>query len=301
MKKLPTISGRATVRIWLIVWALFFAWSGMAPYIAPHTGAIADVAAGLSLACFWAGTALTIIVLWLYYRGKVTDSKFNPRWLPYTCIGAWAAYLALIGSGRFIPFSEPFMYAMTMSIQVGSLLILPSIAVLLLGIGRPATPKKVQKQFNPAILRTVGSLIIAALVIGTYAAIRTEWTPIEEGKFVYNNTANGLGFAALALTVLLSYLQRDIYWLSRNKSLKLDERQIQERQQVFETSYKICAILVFAAFCVILTYRSSLIAVVQHDNTTPGNMLWPFANLVTALFALPLLVATYRKHTAKMH
>jgi hypothetical protein len=299
MKNFPTISARSVVRIWLAACALFTIGSDVLAFIVPRTGPIADLTSRILLADFWVGTALTAIVLWLFYQGKAADSKFNPRWIMYVCISAWILYLLLIGSAQFMPFSEPYMRITSNAIEIAYLSTVPAIVVAFLGLGKPKTNQRNGKDANPVLLRVIGAAIVAALSIGTYAAVRAVWTPAEDGKFVYNNIANGLGCAALGLTIVLSYLQRDVYWLNHGRATKLDEREIQVRQQVFETSYKLGALLVFAAFCAVFTHRQSLLVMIQHDSSTPGNILWPFANVVIALFALPLLVAIYHKRTSR--
>jgi len=300
MKQLLTLKPRNIVRTWLGVWGLYALLTYGASFFLPHTGSVAHAVGLLIGLLTWAGTVLTIVVLTLYYLGRVTDSKFNPRWILYACIGAWAAYLLLIGSAS-VPFLSLLLsshygviYFMMMFIQTASFLTLPAVAIALLGIGKPIRKEKMREPANAVLLQVLASVVIAVLSIGAYAAIRTLWTPADHGKFVYNNLANGLGCSAIVLITILSYLQRDVYWLNRGRVSGLDERQIKERQEVFETSYKIGAILVFAAFCAVFIHRHGLLLAVQHDSETPGNILWPFANLVLALFALPLLVATYK-------
>ncbi len=300
-KSLPTLTARNIIRLWLGTWGLYALLYIIPWFDSYHTGSTAMLIGAVSQTVFWAGSLLTLIVLALYYRGKGTDSKFNPRWLIYICVAAWAAYLLLIGAvGRFVPMllAGSFMNIASTTFFVAGLTTLPAIVVAFLGLGKQTREQEAQRAANSTALRVLAALIVLALAIGTYAAIRTGWTSVEDGKFVYNNTANGFGCAALALIVALSYLQRDVYWLNRGRTVKLDERQIQERQQVFETSYKLGTALVFVAFCIVFTHKQSLLTMVQHDSFTPGNILWPFANIVMALFALPLLVAAYRKRKA---
>ena len=291
MKDLTKLNARSLIRVWLSVWGVYFALGILNAFAQLNS----YVLAGVLWIIFWSGVILTFPVFVAYYRGKATTSKFNPMWIVYTCIGAWGTYLLIIGSVRFTPFWQPIIFLMMLSRQIGALLVLPSLIVAFLGLGKQRTGKEKSVASSHLLLQIIATLVIATLSIGTYAAIRTLWISPEDGKFIYNNTANGAGIVGLALIALLSYLQRDIYWIGRGRSMKLDERELAERRYVFEISHKIGTALVFAALAIVFTHEHSIPTIVRHDSMTPGDMLWPFANLALTLFALPLVVAAYRK------
>ncbi|HSX31403.1 MAG TPA: hypothetical protein VLE99_05795 [Candidatus Saccharimonadales bacterium] len=288
MKTQTILTARNLVRSWLTVWAVWFLW----PLVPPFSHMRLPVQA--SQALFWIGALLTVPVFVLFYRGKAEKSRFNPAWIMYVCIVAWCLYLLLIGGGSVLPLPGWLLWAFPWAFEIAGLLTLPALVVAFLGIGKRRAETATSRSVSPVVLRLMGSLLVVALAVGTYAAIRTLWTSYTGGKFVYNNLANGCGFAAVALTVILSYLQHDVYWLGRGRTAQLDERQVQERRQVFEASYKLGTLLVFIGLATLFMYKHSLLAMAQNDLATPGDMLWPVANLTCTLFALPLLVAAFR-------
>ena len=121
--------------------------------------------------------------------------------------------------------------------------------------------------------------------------------PIAHDRFVVENTATVAGVLAIGLTVLLSAVQKDIYWVDRRQGIKLDERQLRARQVVFEQSYKqgIILILLFGIFGP--DAHTDAIKAVLNSNlgSIPGHYFWPWWNMLTALLALPLAVAAWHK------
>jgi len=286
------LTARNLIRGWLTIWSLYFALDAIESLPTVSSSVIVHVMSVL----YVVGTVLTVPAFILFYAGKAKNSKFNPIWIVYTCIIAWGIFLLSLGSGYFnVPFSV-VIFLLGISHLVASLLTIPALIVAFLGLIKQRDDKELSRHpVNQPLAQAVAGLTVLALGIGTYAAIHTLGISAENDKFVYNNLANGLGLGAVALIALLSYLQRDIYWLGRGRSLKLDERQLHERQQVFETSYKIGTALVFYALYLLYGYRHSIPTIVRRDSVTPGDMLWPFANLALTLFALPLLVAACKK------
>lgn len=153
---------------------------------------------------------------------------------------------------------------------------------------------------NKSLAKTIALLVLVSLVVCVYSAIKSLWMSpsidVYFNRFVYENIATGFGFAAIVLALILSTLQRDVYWVAQSKSLKLDERQTKERQQVFELSYKIAAFLVLgaAAYCADTFYLIPAI-IANNYGTLPGHLLWLPYSVVIALFALPLIVAAWKK------
>jgi hypothetical protein len=148
--------------------------------------------------------------------------------------------------------------------------------------------------------RVLAGLLIAALAISTGAAIRSLWySPVSQNfndRFIYENVATTIGLASIGLALLLSALQKDIYWITRKKSLDLDERQLQERREVFEYSYKAGSLLVLVSIIWLngkLWQMPSIIS--NNGGAMPGHIYWIGTNLIVALFALPLIVGAYKK------
>lgn len=148
--------------------------------------------------------------------------------------------------------------------------------------------------------RILAGLILLTVIFGTWFAIQSLWVgafETDRNKFALENTATGATIAAAVLTLLLSTLQRDVYWMTKRKPGSLDERETYERRQVFEKSYK------FGAFISIVTiwgYLGNLDAVqrIKAFNSAsqlPGHYFIPAYCLVISLFALPLIVATWKK------
>jgi uncharacterized membrane protein (UPF0182 family) len=158
-----------------------------------------------------------------------------------------------------------------------------------------------QEDADSTILsKVVAALIVAALVASTYTAIKSlwigPWDPSYDDKFIYENVATGTGFATIVLVFILSALQKDIYWVTRRNTVRLDERLIKERQQVFETSYKLGAFLVL----IVAGYFAKGIRDIQpilanSVRIVPDHLAWLGYHLSIALFALPLIIAAWRK------
>ena len=150
-----------------------------------------------------------------------------------------------------------------------------------------------------AALKIIASLTaIAILTCAISAAISITKPPFDEAgmKFVYENTATAAGITAWILTVLLSILQKDIYWINRRKNAQFDERLIKERQEIFETSYKIGAFLTVQTILLINISVPKMIEIASATNSQsiPGAFYWILISLLTALYALPLTIAAWK-------
>jgi hypothetical protein len=152
-----------------------------------------------------------------------------------------------------------------------------------------------------ATARLLSVLIFGLLAVSTYMAIQSLWVELSDpirNRFVLENTATGTSFAAIVLILFLSTLQKDVYWFTKRKPGTLDERQIQERRAVFETSYKYATVLVIIAAYSIANNLDAIPRVMELNKFSygvPGHIGWPIYNVVIALFAIPLSVAAWRK------
>lgn len=161
--------------------------------------------------------------------------------------------------------------------------------------------KRKNNSVDKKIGRAVALLIILCAIASVVCLVRSLYinpADIYGGdKFVLQNTATGLAFVAIFLSLLLSALQKDVYWISRSKTNKLDEREIKERQEVFETSYKIGAWFILISLVIILNLYNDLPQFLANNHGNISDFLfWPFYVIIIVIFALPLMVAALRKN-----
>jgi Ca2+/H+ antiporter len=174
------------------------------------------------------------------------------------------------------------------------------LAVVIVRQLRIRNPSKDTYASSP-IAKTLALLIAAALLVSTFTAIESVWLDPSHTKYVYENTSSATGFGAILLVFVLSAIQKDVYWVTRKRTLQLDERQIKERQEVFETSYKLGAFVVLAAAWAFASYSHSLPAVIDINfNAVPSRLYWPVYNVAIALFAIPLLVAAWKRKSSQL-
>lgn len=151
------------------------------------------------------------------------------------------------------------------------------------------------------LAKVTATLIIGSLVFATWFSIQSLWIePFDQfrNKFVLENIATGATIAAAILTLILSTLQRDVYWMTKRKPGILDERQVKDRQDAFERSYKFGAVL---AIITLWGYLSSVDSIGRikeiavSPDALPGHYFVPAYCLAIALFALPLIIAAWKK------
>ncbi len=146
-------------------------------------------------------------------------------------------------------------------------------------------------------------VIAASLILSTYATIASLWiSPFKADytdRFVFENIATIAGLISIALTFVLSAIQKNIYWTTRKDTAGLDERQLHDRHKVFEKSYKIAALIVAALGWYLFNTLHNIPTIISyHHGTVPGHLAWLPINLAVTLFALPLILAT-RKSSFK--
>lgn len=223
--------------------------------------------------------------------------KPNRRWVLWAWLTAWLLpVLILIVANLFR--SDTYLKSASIIApltNLGSILTLPAIIVLIAEVISKRKPEPVTE--NPKLIgiaKAVAVLLVIGLAISMYAAL-SSFTIDPFGlnggsRFVYENIARGLTVASIFLTLLLSAIQKDLYWVSKKSRLKLDERQLHQRQEVFEQSYKIAAWTLFICL-VLLVMNTSYIKWLVTSQHFGGDTLIPFYNLVTFVFALPLVIA----------
>ena len=217
------------------------------------------------------------------------------------CLVSWGLSLLLLASPSVLVPNLASLPIALLPITLMAAAILTIPAAIVVARGLSTLQAKDERFISSPLAKTLAALLVACLVVSTFTAIKSLWcTPLQPNwgnRFIYENIATGTGFAAIALTFILSALQRDIYWTTRSKKALLDERQLQQRRAVFETSYKLAFFLVLAAAFVFSQTVHNVPAIMDNNafNTVPGHLSWPGYNVVIALFALPLVVAAWKK------
>lgn len=221
-------------------------------------------------------------------------TEFKMSKLVMLAIILWALFLISLVT---FPGGNTLTVLIPIIAVAGSFVTIAAVVKLMLGAARPIPQR--QEFSNNWLTKSLAVITPVLLIGGTYFAIRSLWVNVivdPHTKFLYNGLANGLGFGAIAAISFLSAAQKNIYWLGRDKSLKLDEMQIQERRKIFEVSYKISAWLVLIAAWLLYVHISSLPAIIK-DSTNisiiQSSLAWPFINLALTLFALPLVIASW--------
>lgn len=153
-------------------------------------------------------------------------------------------------------------------------------------------------------VKILSILVVLSLGVCTITAWKSLWlNPFEVtygDRFVYQNVATAAGISSIILTFLLSALQKDTYWLVRIKDLQLDERQVRQRQEVFEKSYKVSTVLLLVAVWLFTGNGSDLPTILaKNGGSVPGHLYWPAACVLTATVAMPMIIAAWHRTAAK--
>lgn len=207
-----------------------------------------------------------------------------------------AILLALIAVGMSLLGSFSLDFLPWVLRLAGSIAIGAAVYALMVA----AEEQNEESGLNAWLAKSLSALIIIALVTCAVTAIKSlSYIPMVDifgRQFVYENLATGSGFAAIVLIFILSALQKDIYWITRKRSVNFDERQMHERRQIFETSYRIGAFLVLGAACFFTKTIHNIPQIIAGNfYTVPSHIYWlPFVVALT-LFALPLILAAWKR------
>lgn len=224
--------------------------------------------------------------------------KINLSWAVTACLTFWGLVLLLLVSPSFVGSNSIVSAFLPLALTIAGLLTFASVVILIFGLST-RNPKS-EDYTHSAMAKILAALVVVAIVVSTATAIKSLWySPLNAtfgDRFVYENIATGVGFAGIVLTVLLSAVQKDIYWVTRKRTVALDERQLQERREVFETSYKLGAFIVLLAVLWLNSKIYNVPAIFAHTNgSVPGHVYWIGVNLALTMFALPLIVAAWKK------
>ncbi len=213
---------------------------------------------------------------------------------------SWSFFAASYLTLRFYGSSEAMNYIGLVLPGVVLMAIISTIIGLFQGFftsPEDAKDSRIAKA-NGLSARVLTILIIVAIIISGYCALASLWTAASSDKLQLSTVSNLVGLLSLLLVSWLSAVQKDIYWVSRKKAVKFDERQIQERQQVFERSYKWIAALVAVTAWFLLAFQNLFhdAYVNPANDLLSGMIFWPFFLFAVLIFALPLIIAAWRHH-----
>lgn len=159
--------------------------------------------------------------------------------------------------------------------------------------------KEADSKKSSFLARTAATLTLVLLLLSSYYIVSSFWvSPFESDglRFVYQNTAVTASIISIVIVMILSAAQKDVFWPTKRKSLKLDERELAERNIVLEKSYRICALMSLFVAWFIASYGNNLPAIIElNGGSVPGHLYWLAANFAVAVYAIPLAVAAYRK------
>ena len=200
-------------------------------------------------------------------------------------IGVATVNLSLLGlaSINFIPWPIQIIIALLLGLTTHQLIV------------RARQRGNQRKEVYSQVYRALSICILALLATSVFTAAKSIESD-DSIKFILENTSIITGCTAVIVIFILAGLQKEIYWISRINARKLDEREIKERQEVFEKSYKYGTLIVLIAMHPI----ASLIYTAPHDvvaisSAAPWHVLWIPLSVGVLLFALPLIIAAFKK------
>jgi hypothetical protein len=224
---------------------------------------------------------------------------YKASWVVVAALIVWSIVLLLLISPSLFPTNDSVFILLTLLSGVAVILTIGSAIILLLGLG--INNPRIKDYTHTPAAKILTLLLVTCLIISTATAIRSLWfnpgAPDFADKFVYENIATGTGFAAIFLTFVVSSMQRDIYWFNRSKrAIALDERQLRERQQVLELSYKIITFLSLITVIWIMNVIHNVPVLYEKTNGHgPGHIAWIGVNFVVTVAAMPLIIAALRR------
>jgi len=144
---------------------------------------------------------------------------------------------------------------------------------------------------NGKLAKTMSILFVGSLIIGALCLMNMYNYPPGHTRFTLQNIGRALEFVQLLLVVLLSSLQEDAYKVISFRPIVLDERQAFVRRRIFEKSYKLAFLLVFAFTYIVISSKSSILP----TDTTSNDIYWLPFSFVVLMFALPPIFAAWQK------
>ncbi len=224
--------------------------------------------------------------------------KIIPKWILVPCAVFWVLSAIAYGGSLLDGSASMFMVFLPLTFLAAVILTL-IVAILFIQNLSRRNPTN-DDYTHGRVAKTIGALTLATIVFGFYATVKSLlFDPADSNfsdRFIYENISAGFWLACLVLTTILSAIQKDLYWVSRKKTIALDERQLHERRAVFETSYKIGFFIIFWG-AIFLNYALGSLPTIIANNggTVPGHVAYIGLYFVLMLFALPLLLAAWKR------
>ena len=150
---------------------------------------------------------------------------------------------------------------------------------------------------NDAIARLIATAAVLAPIvnIALIASAGTELFRLDSAsqQIALRTATSIVGYISIAFALLLALYMKDVFWVIRGSSPSMDERQINERRHVFESSYKIIMIVVMAAVWLQSTYVYPAVKLSLYD---PSRILpWYGISLIIIVLITPMFIAAWRK------
>lgn len=180
---------------------------------------------------------------------------------------------------------------------LGVVIILPLLAYVPFEI--IARTDKENTSVRSMVIRCVAGLLVAMLLCGFIIGFISFRVYIPAENYTTSFLANSglpLFYSTLLLIWMLSSLQKDIFWLFPKKIACFDERELRQRQEIFELSYRIGA-LILPLLGIALTLKVEHITnslVGSPQNVALGSFFGIIFTFILAMYALPLLIAAWK-------
>jgi hypothetical protein len=226
----------------------------------------------------------------------------KPRLTTQTTIVAglicWTLYLLLLVSPNAVGGNDTL--AALLAFMALPTAILTGVSLFLVLKGLSKKDAKGERLTTSTLAKTLSLLVLGLLILCVYTAIKSLWYgPLDDNwgdRFVYENIATGAGFTAIVSLFFLSALQKNIFWVTGKRVAALDERQRQERYRIFEKSYRMAIIVLLLAASIFLPTIHNIPAIMANNyGAVPGHLYWLPGSIILFFFALPLVLASWKK------
>lgn len=112
---------------------------------------------------------------------------------------------------------------------------------------------------------------------------------------MYADITTVASYLSIILEILLATIQSKNYWVFKKRYVEFDERQTEDRHVIFEKSYKYMFAAAYLGLVPFITFMIALPKIVENNNGFfPGYIFWLPINVVTLLFTLPYILASFR-------
>lgn len=194
--------------------------------------------------------------------------------------------ITLIGMTLLALVSPSFGVTVPLALLLALLIIIPITAFATFTIFFTGKSTKNSKLPNRQLQKTLASIAGLGMALNLLVTNIASQQALEQGtrRFVYENTAVGILFAAFMATLLLINIQKFVYWpfwgtQDKNNS---DERQKTVRNRVYEKSYRV---LIFALITGAI--------ITQTDYSRLDDAV--YQTLALAIFGMPSIIAAWQK------